>query len=205
MSEDGVSGTTGAVARNKKNVGPFIRVDKDQGLAVYTITNCAMSAANAKDSGLRPAHLLSRQRHDNQRMTSSAPMSSSHALDHSGSWICVFCKQGPHHEALGDLFGPYFVPKPAHTSPRAGVEDSSSKSPRKRKSFETDVNSTMNSGNSNNNQMESQEEVWFHEDCISWSSGVYLVGHTIRNMEEIVRDSADSVSTSLTPRSGRVV
>ena len=26
------------------------------------------------------------------------------------SWVCVFCRQPPHHNGLGDLFGPYYVP-----------------------------------------------------------------------------------------------
>jgi hypothetical protein len=25
------------------------------------------------------------------------------------TWVCAFCKRGSHHNALGDLFGPYFV------------------------------------------------------------------------------------------------
>jgi retinoic acid-induced protein 1 len=40
-----------------------------------------------------------------------------------------------------------------------------------------------------------QQEVWFHEECIAWSNGVYLVGHRVRNIEEIVKDSSESVCT----------
>lgn len=37
-------------------------------------------------------------------------------------------------------------------------------------------------------------EVWIHEDCIVWSSGVYLVGHRVRNLEEIIIESNENVS-----------
>ncbi len=37
-------------------------------------------------------------------------------------------------------------------------------------------------------------EVWIHEDCIVWSSGAYLVGHRVRNLEEIVIESNENVS-----------
>lgn len=39
-----------------------------------------------------------------------------------------------------------------------------------------------------------QQEVWFHEDCAVWSSGVYVVGHRVRNLEEIVKESSEHVS-----------
>jgi len=37
-------------------------------------------------------------------------------------------------------------------------------------------------------------EVWIHEDCIVWSSGAYLVGHRVRNLEEIIIESNENVS-----------
>lgn len=211
VSSQDVSGVTPGATRSsssKKNAGPFIRVDsdRDKGLPVYTIANCAVTAAAAKDSALtvsrsrhRPNEVMALKHKAAPSATLMTP-SSGFAVEKDGTWICVFCKQGPHFECLGDLFGPYFVPKSAHHSPSHSVgsdmlmhEAGAGKSGRKRK-----LSSEGGADASNNNQSPAGsqsdfQEVWFHEDCISWSSGVYLVGHSIRNMEEIVRDSADSV------------
>lgn len=37
-----------------------------------------------------------------------------HTTDYT--WICVFCKRGPHYNALGDLFGPYIITKDENNS-----------------------------------------------------------------------------------------
>ena len=39
----------------------------------------------------------------------------------------------------------------------------------------------------------SNSEVWVHEDCIVWSNGVYLIGHRIKNLEEVIIESNESV------------
>jgi hypothetical protein len=206
VSEEGTAVTPGATRSSKKNAGPFIRVDSDRdiGLPVFTIANCAVTANAAKDSALT----VSRSRRPNDGMAlmhkHAAPAmmtpSSGFTLEKDGTWICVFCKRGPHSESLGDLFGPYFVPKSAHHSSGQPVtadvlmhDISAGKSGKKRKLSSEGGTGPSNSNQSPSGSQSDVQEVWFHEDCISWSSGVYLVGHTIRNMEEIVRDSGDSV------------
>ena len=67
-SEDVLSVTAGAPRTGKKNAGPFIRVDNDRGLPVYTIANCAVTAAGARDAALSvkpPAHLVALVRINN--------------------------------------------------------------------------------------------------------------------------------------------
>ncbi|CAG2169569.1 unnamed protein product [Oppiella nova] len=40
-----------------------------------------------------------------------------------------------------------------------------------------------------------ETEVWVHEDCIVWSSGVYLIGHRVRHLEEVISESSESFCT----------
>lgn len=74
-------------------------------------------------------------------------------------------------------------------------------SPDKRRSDNSDEGSSRknkhlksNSSITNESQQAVETEVWVHEDCIVWSSGVYLVGHRVRNLEEIIKDSHENVN-----------
>lgn len=106
------------------------------------------------------------------------------------SWVCVFCKRPPHFGGLGDLFGPYFIK--GEEAPTTSTNNKNSKgadSPTKK--------SPGKSPKGGDDPVESKQEIWFHEDCISWSSGVYLIGNKIMNIEDSVRDSFNSVSHTL--------
>ncbi|XP_054155100.1 GATA zinc finger domain-containing protein 14-like isoform X2 [Oppia nitens] len=48
---------------------------------------------------------------------------------------------------------------------------------------------------SQNNEINESTEVWVHENCIVWSSGVYLIGHRVRHLEEIICESMESFCT----------
>lgn len=116
--------------------------------------------------------------------TSSNPGPSSASLvERDPTWICVFCKEPPHSDELGDLFGPYYVPKDGVSKSNAG---------RKGKNTGDFVQPDL--GKNNQSPTKNSQEIWFHQDCICWSSGVYLLGNTIKNMDEVVRDSRSCVS-----------
>jgi len=105
------------------------------------------------------------------------------------TWICVFCQQPPHHRGMGDLFGPYHVPidnklnSVASPSQPQGKAKTPKKLLGKRKS---EADKSLES-------VEPQQEVWFHEDCIAWSSGVYLIGVRLKNVEEVVHEANETV------------
>lgn len=126
------------------------------------------------------------------------------------SWICSFCKLGPHCPSIavsgfpqGDLFGPYIIttasseyekclvdPYDAQFKSRkaaraadmvmAPKSSSSKKSKRKHSESEHDVMLGITE------TVDKNYEVWVHEDCIVWSPGVYLVGPKIVGLEDAV-------------------
>ncbi|XP_074602771.1 uncharacterized protein CG5098-like [Brevipalpus obovatus] len=52
-----------------------------------------------------------------------------------------------------------------------------------KKQSHIDASSTSASGSTN------QLEVWFHENCLVWSYGVFMAGNRIRNIDDAVNDS----------------
>lgn len=166
--------------RKKKLTGPYVHVAKAKGGSklTYTIVNATKKLDDDKDGAKRGSSACNRnlsvggQNHygvGNHLPKNSLNMSAtkkhsvstdSESILKDSSWICIFCQQRPHYKAMGDLFGPYYIP----------VENNSA------------VNNQVN-----------QREVWFHEDCLVWSNGVYLVGHRIRNIEEVIKDCYENV------------
>lgn len=99
--------------------------------------------------------------------------------DDLSDWKCVFCKLTAHARGLGDLFGPYFVDFGSNvTDP---VSPSKPRVPPKKMKY-TEY-STAGC------------ETWFHDTCISWANGVYLIGNQIKNVESIIKKSSQNVST----------
>ncbi|CAH1731367.1 unnamed protein product [Aphis gossypii] len=88
----------------------------------------------------------------------------------SGDWKCVYCSQGPNvrnivQDPSGDLFGPYYVRKPKKTMHNLNDNDTS----------------------------KTYIEVWTHENCLVWASGVYMVGDKIIGLEDSVRDATNTI------------
>jgi len=142
------------------------------------------------------------------------------------SWVCIFCKEPSHHKGLGDLFGPYFITidkklssnltdttdnKSMGSSELADrLKGNKNESDKRRRSDNSDSSDKKSSRSGTNtseltessemakeNTTQQQKEIWFHEDCLVWSNGVYLIGNSIRNMEEVVKDCLDTVKLKL--------
>lgn len=120
------------------------------------------------------------------------------------SWVCIFCSRGSHHEGLGDLFGPYFIsrdivgPSPSnHNNPISsahqdlaakfilGGEGGSSRGRKRKRKLSATHPDPESPGKGHHHQA----EVWFHEDCLCWMSGIQLVGNVILGLEEAVESS----------------
>ncbi|XP_029344864.1 uncharacterized protein LOC100168927 isoform X2 [Acyrthosiphon pisum] len=99
----------------------------------------------------------------------------------SSDWKCVFCSRGPHvrdigYDPTGDLFGPYYVSIPKVVKPNDNP---------KRKKSKHNLN--------DNDTSETFIEVWTHENCLVWASGVYMVGDKIVGLEDSVRIAKNTI------------
>jgi len=113
-------------------------------------------------------------------------------------WHCVFCKKPSHYKGMGDLFGPYFVPKdivPAGVSSNKVkskeelatkfLVDTPSKK-KKKKKIREDHPLEEESG-------DDVAEIWFHEDCICWMPNVTLIGNRLYGLEDAVSAALGAV------------
>lgn len=209
----------GGKSKVKPDVAPFVQIQKDGTFAIVNQTangdddteksvNKSKKGANAdKNKVIRGLHV--------------STLSIKYDADkRDATWVCVFCKLGPHKNKLGDLFGPYIISKTseefshcvqdpasdvfrqknknkftkAALSPPPGPE----KSKKKRKlndSMSKSLTSltSLDAGTSNDDLFagmskvdENNFEVWFHEDCVVWSNGVYIIGTKIIGMEAAI-------------------
>ena len=88
------------------------------------------------------------------------------------TWKCVFCHQRTWYRGLGDLFGPYFVKMEnddLEKQTAVPAKNMSSKSGRSKRG-EKEVR------NHGEEEGEEEREVWFHEDCLVWIPGIYVIG-----------------------------
>ena len=99
----------------------------------------------------------------------SAPAANlSYKLIDSEPFICAFCANGSCYETLNDLFGPYHPEGAMEQHDAAGV-------PKRRASDDLPA------------------EMWVHEDCAVWASGVYLVGSKLHGLDEAVSVARQTV------------
>nr|CAD7573205.1 unnamed protein product [Timema californicum] len=134
------------------------------------------------------------------------------------SWVCVFCKHGPHAGApgLGDLFGPYLIGREC-VGPWPGCDPGTDeqelaqeqrKGGRNKRSLRKEglVEQFQHRMGKKLRRSQSMEqaapvlgmipifsegkddrfEVWVHESCVVWASGVHLVGARIVGLQEAV-------------------
>ena len=112
-----------------------------------------------------------------------SPIFASNLDSDLADWICIFCKNSSHSKGLGDLFGPYYLGSGSSvTDPNGQQSGISAPKPRAHPK-------KMKLAEYNN----SGREIWFHDACITWASGVYLIGHHVKNVEEIISKSAQNV------------
>ena len=128
---------------------------------------------------------LSHKRSSDMTSLLRSPIVANTSGNDLADWICIFCKETSHARGLGDLFGPYYIGGgsngPSGSKPDVGPSKPRVP-PKKMKLYEL------------NN---SDREIWLHDSCLSWASGVYLVGHQIKNVEDIIKNSSQNVSCDL--------
>jgi len=117
-------------------------------------------------------------------------------LQDSVPWRCVFCQQGSSYRTLGDLFGPYYARSDTstkadgvtcHSSPPKSRSSSAKKSPesgytivsknsqRRHQQLQKYVPSIARKSPKKNQSSPNKRipsEIWLHEDCAIWTSGI---------------------------------
>lgn len=202
----------GGKSKVKPDVAPFVQIQKD---GSFSIVN---QAANGDDDTEKSVNKSKKgpntDKHKVIRGLHVSTLSNKYDADkRDATWICVFCKLGPHKHKLGDLFGPYIIsktsedyslcledpandifrqknknkftkvpptlPTPEKSKKKRKMNDSSAKSlPATTGAVAIDeIFAGMTKVDDNN------FEVWFHEDCIVWANGVYIIGTKIIGME----------------------
>lgn len=93
--------------------------------------------------------------------------------DHS--WICVFCKKGPHRDKLGDLFGPYIMGE--HSS---NIGDNKKTLPKQKPDPDYLPEGT---------------EIWTHESCAVNTCGIYIIANKVIGLDDAAIESRYKICT----------
>ncbi|KAI8120527.1 hypothetical protein CVS40_8206 [Lucilia cuprina] len=120
------------------------------------------------------------------------------------SWICVFCKIGPHKKGLGDLFGPYIISsdcdeyrcnkklteelnKQQHInfSKKSVTYNNEMLLPNDRHIYGFNQEHTASSSMLGMSQISDNcYEIWIHEECAIWSPNIFVVGSRLAGLED---------------------
>ncbi|XP_055380103.1 uncharacterized protein CG5098 [Condylostylus longicornis] len=106
------------------------------------------------------------------------------------SWLCVFCKKGPHKLGLGDLYGPYIIQSAGDCGENGEIKSTNAVTNIKTKRKNEKIESPKHILSTGMLQVsENSFEIWCHEDCIIWAAGVYLIGLKVIGLENAVWSS----------------
>ncbi|KAL8565498.1 hypothetical protein ACOMHN_049474 [Nucella lapillus] len=116
-------------------------------------------------------------------------------------WVCALCGKRSSYRFLGDLFGPYFLE--SHLSSLTkGAADGGKKDSRPDSGGTSEVQNPHNTRRrslSQNRTTSTEEstspppEIWVHEDCVLWSTGVYVVGSRMYGLEEALNATTSTM------------
>jgi len=187
----------------QKFKGPFVRVDGTVEDPYWTnVVNNTTDSLERSDEQHPDLDQITRVAGFGYTLTTLSKNYNPKNFDES--WVCVFCRQPPHHNGLGDLFGPYYVPttqwkKLNLPSPQkankdlassfilGGSDQAGAKAKRKLQQQKKKVIESASPKKSN------QSEVWFHEDCVCWMPTVRLIGAQLLGLSEAIRMSQKAV------------
>ncbi|XP_044758363.1 uncharacterized protein LOC123316381 isoform X2 [Coccinella septempunctata] len=218
-----VSYDSSSNASSAKLKGPFLHIKGPRGspLSVSIVNTPTKDEDDAeKKIKTKKFHDDSEYRHKvrSKGLHCSTLSNKYDAQTKDASWICVFCKKGPHtNERIsgvgwsfpsGDLFGPYFVNMDCEEYERRFEDpyDKNFKSKKIIKVLEASKQPPTKKAKKRHSETDSDMvdpylgiveitnnsfEVWVHEDCLVWSPGVYLVGPKIIGLQEAVWTSCN--------------
>ncbi|XP_070494756.1 uncharacterized protein CG5098 [Chironomus tepperi] len=208
----------GGRSKVKIDAAPYVQIQKDGSFTVVNQTSNGDDDTDKPSSKAKKPVTMEKHRQHIRGLHVSTLSNKYDADKRDTTWICVFCKLGPHKNKLGDLFGPYIISKkseeyslcledPANDIFRQSNRDkfipikSPVNTPKKKKKAEV-IPKKVTSPTAVNGPEISEEvftgmtavdennyEIWFHEDCIVWSPGTHIIGTKIIGLEAAVWQS----------------
>jgi hypothetical protein len=198
----------------KADVAPFVQIQKDGTFSIVNQTANGDDDAEKSSNKTKKSQGVDRKNKAIRGLHVSTLSNKYDAEIRDATWVCVFCKLGPHKLKLGDLFGPYIISKtsegyahclqdPANDIFRQSNKDkfvkqppATPEKPKKKRKSNASPAAAVNGGvtfeevfNGMSKIDDNNYEVWFHEDCISYASGVYMIGSKIVGMEAAIWSS----------------
>lgn len=202
----------------KGDIAPFVQLQKDGSFAI--VNQKANGDDDAEKTVGKPKKGPQTEKNKAIRGLHVSTLSNKYDADkRDTTWVCVFCKLGPHKHKLGDLFGPYIISTtseeyanslqdPAADPFRQSNKNkfvkavlpptSPEKPKKKRKLNDSQKASSVVNGTAITNEElfsgmskvdDTNLEVWFHEDCILWANGTYMIGTKVIGMEAAIWSS----------------
>lgn len=199
----------------KPDVAPFVQIQKD---GTFSIVNQTVNGDDDIEKSVNKSKKpTNTDKHKAIRGLHVSTLSNKYDADkRDATWVCVFCKLGPHKYKLGDLFGPYVISRtseeyslcledPANDVFRQKNKNKFTKvpptppTPEKSKKKRKLIDSSSKTSTTSNGAVGIEEvfngmskvddnnfEVWFHEDCLVWANGVYMIGTKVIGMEAAI-------------------
>lgn len=201
-----VSAKTSGVSK----VSPFVRLYTSSKKTVVVNSVAKEEAVPSGTQTKKPADFVPNKKMQSSAQSNLQPANRTDVVD--PSWFCVYCKQGPNKHgpagnSLGDLYGPYRIGAPQEGyldgddfKRRVARSPGKSETSKKKRTISSDVDpsrltagltrvtseSTNASWDAATKSSSVQYEVWFHEACIAWASGVCLVQGSLLGLDESV-------------------
>ena len=187
--------SSGRTRESIQTFAPFVRVRRQsENATLVRIHNFPQSLDASKhvcETGLGIPRSSNRQEVSATFPPVEAVLSPSNATSDS-PWVCALCSRRSGYGCLGDLFGPYSVESRGRCSACCaydtflhGLAGSSG--------VRRSVLCRCQDSCAEDWRLVSSE-VWVHEDCALWSSGVYVIGTRLFGMKEAVEAASGSVS-----------
>lgn len=104
--------STAKVAENtpsaSKFKGPYVQIRQNlMSVVNFPINDDEVEKLQSKQRGFNKFHKNEKRRMRGMHASTLSIKYDDQTTDHT--WICIFCKKGPHKDRMGDLYGPYII------------------------------------------------------------------------------------------------
>ena len=186
LSKDGSQKKLDSKVNKVKVDGPCIRIKGNlQNPVVCELLNSGK--AEGGNSSKKPRHI--------ERCKSSSTLLTLPGTSTAKPWQCAFCQLPNNNCDLGDLFGPYILEQ-KHVTEKEKLLRNDIKLTISKNTVCSSVAITSPTRKQvvhGSNDVQCDNEVWVHEECLVWSNGVYFAGDKLYGLEDAVRAASTAV------------